>query len=369
MNKTLIFLSATMLGEVCMAGPFPLNFIPASDPGFTLWASEVVLERGPADVAETEEPVYYPNYGDESSALGPADATTGDEGNPFPVVSLGDGGVATVLIEMPFADGPGPDFCVFENSFNGTFLELAHVEVSSDGENFFRFPSISQTQIEMQTQFLNATDIWNLAGRAPGGFGTPFDLAELKVLHPDLDTERITHVRVVDVVGSLNPAHRSLDSLGNPINDPYPTFHEFSGFDLDAVGAFAATPENFAGWLAMKQRTGPDALPGADPDRNGIPNLIEYLSGSGLLRVSKQGALAVLEFPRLSYRGDGMMRLEASEDFSNWTTLGTTQAGGVFTPSPGSPAVISESGEHRVLVRVTLPAASAPCFFRLAAEL
>lgn len=352
-----------------MAGPYPLNFISASDPRFTLWASEVVLERGPADIAETEEPIYYPSYGDESSALGPADATTGDEGNPFPVVSLGDGGVATVLLNAPFADRPGPDFCVFENSFNGTFLELAHVEVSSDGASFFRFPSVSLTQTQTQTQILNATNVWNLAGRAPGGSGTPFDLAELKLLHPDLDTERITHVRVVDVVGSLDPAHRSLDSLGNPINDPYPTFHEFSGFDLDAVGAFSETPETFAGWLAMKQWTGPDVLPEADPDRNGIPNLIEYLSGSGRLSVSLQGAALTLEFPRLSYRNDGVMRLETSMDFTSWTTLGSTQSGQVFTASPGASIGISESGQHRVLVRIALPASSAPCFFRLAAEL
>jgi len=44
----------------------------------------------------------------------------------------------------------GFDFAVFENSFNDSFLELAFVEVSSDGINFVRFPATSNTQTDVQ---------------------------------------------------------------------------------------------------------------------------------------------------------------------------------------------------------------------------
>ena len=61
--------------------------------------------------------------------------------------------MATVTFASPIYNGEGPDFAVFENGFDiddeydptGVlhFLELAFVEVSSDGENFFRFPAVT----------------------------------------------------------------------------------------------------------------------------------------------------------------------------------------------------------------------------------
>ncbi|MEY3897592.1 MAG: hypothetical protein RLZZ214_3113, partial [Verrucomicrobiota bacterium] len=241
------------------AGPFPVDSIPAADPRFTQWATAVEILRGPTDIAYTGEDQTYPTFGSETSATGPADAVSGDEGDPYPVVSLGDGGSATLTFASPIADIPGPDFAVFENAFNSVFLELAHVEVSSDGVNFFRFPSVSLTQTTTQVPgygTLNGTNLSNLAGKAPGGSGTPFDLAQLRHFSPALDIHRITHVRVIDVVGSLSPAHRSLDSLGNPINDPYPTDHELGGFDLDAVGAFSPVLTTYAAWTASRNLAG-----------------------------------------------------------------------------------------------------------------
>ena len=262
------------------AGPFPTDFIPAADPRFSLWASSVDIVRGLSDIAYDEGELLYAEHGIPDSALGPANAITGGDdegGNPFPVVSLGDAGSATLTFDSPISDTAGPGLAVFENSFNGSFLELAHVEVSSDGVNFFRFPSISLTQTATQVAdyaTLDPTNLHNLAGSAPGGSGTPFDLKDLGHHFPELDINRITHVRVIDVVGSLDTAHRSLDSLGNPINDPYPTDHEFSGFDLDAVGAFQPIITDYQTWTASRNLTGNDALPTADPDHNGIPNLI-----------------------------------------------------------------------------------------------
>jgi hypothetical protein len=43
-------------------------------------------------------------------------------------------------------------------------------------------------------------------------------------------------VRIRDVVGSIKPEYATLDSKGNPINDPWPTTFPTGGFDLDAVG-------------------------------------------------------------------------------------------------------------------------------------
>ncbi len=68
------------------------------------------------------------------------------------------------------------------------------------------------------------------AGKHLQGTGTPFDLRALAGT-PGLDTRRVTHVRLVDVVGDGSVA----DDYGNPIYDPFPTFGS-GGFDLDAVG-------------------------------------------------------------------------------------------------------------------------------------
>lgn len=360
------------------AGPYAADFVPAADPRFTLWATAAEIVRGPSDIAYSGEDPFFPTYGNETSATGPADATTGDDGNPLPVVSLGDGGSATLTFAQPFADIPGPDFAVFENAFNSTFLELAHVEVSSDGVNYFRFPSVSLTQTETQIPGnggLDATNIYNLAGRAPGGSGTPFDLAQLRHHHPALDVDRVTHVRVVDVVGTLPPPSESpapvlgsFDSLGNPINDPYPTDHEFGGFDLDAVGAFSPMVTTYATWLASRNLSGNDALPTADPDHDGIPNLIMYLTGNGTLTVERSPAQTTLRFSRLAYRTGGKLRVESSTTFGEWQPLAQSADGGTVVVSAGSPASIAELGENLVQIAVTVPSLPGKRFFRLAAE-
>jgi len=353
------------------AGPFPVDSIPAADPRITLWATAAEILRGPTNIAYTGDPQYYPTFGDESSATGPADAISGDNGDPFPVVSLGDGGMATLTFANPIADIPGPDFAVFENSFNTVFLELAHVEVSSDGIHFFRFPSISLTQTATQVGgygTLDPTNLFNLAGKARGGWGTPFDLAQLRHLDPALDINRITHVRVIDVVGSLAAAHRTLDSLGNPINDPYPTDHEFGGFDLDAVGALSSVRTTFSDWAASQNLTGDNALPTADPDHDGVPNFIAYLTGGSSLTVEPASTQVILHFNRLAYRTDGRIRLESSSTLNDWQPLAQSTAGGPLTITPGSPAAVGETGENLVQTTVTLPPTPGKRFFRLAAE-
>lgn len=191
------------------------------------WASYCEVSRGWVNIADTT--LGTVTYGDSFNTLGMADLS---------VVSLGDGGCATLTFEHPIHNGQGPDFAVFENSFNDTFLELAFVEVSSDGINFVRFPCYSHTDTMQQIGgfgSLDATKLHGLAGKYRGEFGVPFDLDLLKN-HAAIDINHITHVRVCDVIGSLDPRFRTYDSDGNPINDPYPTPFASGGFDLDAVG-------------------------------------------------------------------------------------------------------------------------------------
>lgn len=196
---------------------------------FVSWATNCVVERG---LQQIDNPsLGYASYGEEGAALGKADGT-------MSVVSLGDGGNAVLTFAKPIRNGDGPDFAVFENSFDDTFLELAFVEVSSDGVNYFRFPAYSVTQTQSQIDGFGQVDctrIHNLAGKYRTLYGTPFDLDDIED-SPLLNKESVTHVRIVDVVGTINREHASFDVDGHVINDPWPTPFPSSGFDLDAVG-------------------------------------------------------------------------------------------------------------------------------------
>ncbi len=166
------------------------------------------------------------------NALGKAQGVVGSgDGAVHNIVSLGDFGEITLTFSRPIADGDGADFAVFENSLNDMFLELAWVEVSSDGVNFFRFSNDSLTAGAVGAYgVVDATDINGLAGKYRQSYGTPFDLAELEGIE-GLNIHGILYVRIVDVVGDGT----CLDSSGDPIYDPYPTWGS-GGFDLDAVG-------------------------------------------------------------------------------------------------------------------------------------
>lgn len=196
---------------------------------FKSWAISCTVVRGYQDVANTS--LGYVSVGVDTNGIGKA----GDN----PVVTLGDGGSAILTFPVPISDGVGADFAVFENAFDDGFLELAFVEVSSDGINYFRFLATSNTQTQTQIgpydYVGDATMINNLAGKYRALYGTPFDLNELQGIS-GLDIQSITHVKIIDVVGSINPLYASYDVNGNAINDPYPTDFPNGGFDLDAVG-------------------------------------------------------------------------------------------------------------------------------------
>ena len=221
------------------AGQSGSTAIACNDPQFVEWASGISLQRGPMDIGNPSAGLA--SYGQPEDALGPATTSAVSH-----VVSLGDGGSATLSFDRPITNGPGNDFAVFENGVTDTFLELAFVEVSSDGKNFFRFPSVSLTQTTTQVGAfgtLDPTNLNDLAGKYRGGYGTPFDLSELDGVSPLLDVNAITEVRLVDVVGSIQDAYASYDSQGHKINDPWTTSFASSGFDLTGVGVINVVPE------------------------------------------------------------------------------------------------------------------------------
>ncbi|MGD8676235.1 MAG: hypothetical protein PVG81_10565 [Desulfobacterales bacterium] len=218
-----------MLAPAAAAGPYApaagnsgSTAISMDDPAFIDWASGWVDYIAGDNLAST--------WMNPQKALGPP------EGTSFEVVSLGSGGAITMTFDPPLSNGLGWDFAIFENSFSDTFLELAYVEVSSDGVQFVRFDNDSLTAGPVGG--FGATDPTNIdgfGGKYRQGFGTPFDLADLStkddVLNGLVKLNEISHVRIIDIIGDGT----FLDTSGGVIWDPYPTAQS-AGFDLDAVG-------------------------------------------------------------------------------------------------------------------------------------
>ena len=218
------------------AGQEGTTAMHADSSAFVGWATSCVVEPGPMNIT---------NPGAGLAGAGwPAENAIGAPEGTYGVTCLGDGGVATLTFRSPICNGAGPDFAVFENGFANAqnqsmyFLELAFVEVSSDGEHFFRFPAYFNGPQEPQLGGMGCLDpclIHNLASKYPAFYGTPFDLDEVED-DPLLDKNRVTHVRLVDVVGCIDPEYATYDCQGHVVNDPWPTPFASSGFDLDAVG-------------------------------------------------------------------------------------------------------------------------------------
>jgi len=234
-NTTLFLLIVlfTCLSELINAQFAP----PAGQPGTTAihtdssifidWANDCMVERGYTNISMPE--LGLVTYGSDSNGVAKADNG---------VVSLGDGGVAILNFDTPIANGQGWDFAIFENSFSDDFLELAFVEVSSNGIDYHRFNAISLTQNNVQIEtfgLIDATHINNLAGKYRGQYGVPFELSELETIQ-GLDLSNIISIRITDVVGNIDAGYASYDSEGGIINDPWPTPFESGGFDLDGVG-------------------------------------------------------------------------------------------------------------------------------------
>lgn len=190
------------------------------------WTNNCSLVRGYLDIADKSQGLA--SHGDSSAAFGKAD---GD------VVSLGDSGYVEITFNPALSDESGPELAIFENSFSDTYLELAFVEISSDGVNFVRFPAHSLTQVTQQVGgfgSIDPTDIHNFAGKYRADYGTPFDFSDLKD-STSVDIQAVTHLRIVDAIGTIDPQFATRDVNGNMVNEPYPTNFGSGGFDLDAI--------------------------------------------------------------------------------------------------------------------------------------
>jgi hypothetical protein len=257
------------------AGPQASNAV--LNPIFRGWATGVA-EYAPADQVWSGMGVWN----DPAKALGPV------TGQNFDIVSLGElddkelaeglpPGHITLVFDDPCAakdpaairNGRGYDFAVFENAFlaqittdkgsaQGQMLvELAQVEVSTNGRDFARFPSVSLASGAVGAYgTIEISNVHNLAGKHPnaGGTctGTPFDLAELAghplVVSGAVDLNDIRYVRLVDVPGSgdfYDDATACVApgtwpkwthySANHPIYDMWPSWGS-GGFDLEAIG-------------------------------------------------------------------------------------------------------------------------------------
>jgi type IX secretion system substrate protein len=246
MKKTVVFAIYYLLifngnaqSYPAAAGQAGSTAIHKNDASFVAWVTGIQVTRGFKKISD-------PSLGYTTSGL-PEYAVGSPNGD---IVSLGDRGEAIVTFNLPITNGPGFDFAVFENGSTG-YLELAVVKVSSDGVNYFDFPTHSQTQTDTQIGTFGspqATYLNNIAGKYDGAYGTPFDLSEIpnNVL---LDKGKITHVKITDVVGSIDSQYATYDSYGNTINDSFPTPFDSGGFDLQAVGVIhqnTLSTDNFA---------------------------------------------------------------------------------------------------------------------------
>ncbi len=198
---------------------------------FVAWANGCQTLTGPQDISQPA--LGTTTVGTPGSATGKADGVN--------VVSLGDGGFAILQFPSPITNGSGFDFAVFENAFNEAFLELAFVEVSSNGLDYVRFPATcnhsTAQQIGPFDNNCDATKLNNLAGKYIAQYGTPFDLQDLQgIAGLEINLNAIRFVKVRDVVGSINAQYGTRDKNNNLINDPWPTAFPSGGFDLDAVG-------------------------------------------------------------------------------------------------------------------------------------
>jgi len=254
--------SAVLAGPYSLATADPTNPYDAGVPGFVGPDGDGVVSANnyvnPALVGWASAVTdYSPAPGLDAKWTSSAKTLGPVTGDYLDVASLGDltqsqidGGTApgrvTLSFDVPIHNGAGADLAVFENAYmvgDYTFAELGYVEVSTDGVNFARFPSVSLTESLVGAYGnIDATDVYNLAGKHVNhegtSFGTPFDLQTLAddpmVVGEQVDLSEINYVRIVDIPGSGDFLDAA--SPANPIYDAWWTWGS-GGVDLEAIGA------------------------------------------------------------------------------------------------------------------------------------
>jgi|GEM_PF-1827708 len=234
------------------------------------------------------------------------------------LVVLGDLGEITLEFEDGgIGNGPGEDFAVFENGFGNPsqpgwgFLELAYVEVSTDGEHWVRFDSESLTTAPVGGfSYTDQSLIKGLAGKALSGYGTGFDLEALKhkpeVVSGQVKLNRINFVKIVDIMGD----GAQKDSYGNSIYDPHPTTGS-AGFDLTGIGVL-----NKAFSAAQVEVVSPDLAHEGLPFVTSVALTDEMNAFDALLAAVGEEQVAYSEFEGLGAFVTGLFGLSAT--YPDW---------------------------------------------------
>lgn len=344
------------------------------DPEIVAWATDVTDINFGTDVSDEG------NWKDPQSVIGPS------AGGNSEVLVLGRGGTIVLEFGSGITDLEGFDFVVFENAFSDTFLELAYVEVSSDGVHFVRFPNYSMTVDPVGSWgHVQATFVDGYAGKYRAGFGTPFDLSILESAHqavvdgyegfsqsfsaqlltnyPYLNLNSIKYLQLIDIVGDGTYE----DCQGYSIFDPYPTIIT-AGFDLDAVGIIntgSSELVTFMDWATENALTGVET---DDFDEDGWMDMLEYQFSTDPADSRNKPVIKIERNPdntgyqlvcRTSASVEGQLNLHLSNDGTNWTLLDE----GVIRPVD-HPELVWIDGEPFIDRTVDIPDENGEGLFR-----
>lgn len=339
------------------------------NPELVAWANAFINYLPGPNVSQT--------WQTPGGALGPANDTGFHNSNTTTIVTLGDGGSITLSFATPILNTDGFDLVVFENGVSTTagrgFFELAFVEVSSNGTDFYRFSGRSSTPRPTSPYAfleLYPTNLDGMAGKYPATYGTPFDFAWLGLTS-------VSHVRIVDILGN----GETLDADGKPIFDPYPTSGS-AGFDLDAVAAHVT--QRYDTWrkarFAWQDNFTTTSDPSTDADGDGCSNLMEYAFAtlptdpSSRLQpnISFHGQEIQFHFWRDPNKIDLRIAVEASSDLQQWTEIALSTNGQPFQTIPPNVAgvtIMENTAQQPHMVTLFAPLNQHRLFFRLSSAL
>ncbi|MEK7950277.1 YHYH protein [Luteolibacter soli] len=151
-------------------------------------------------------------------------------------------------------------------------------------------------------------------------------------------------------------------------------------YRITGTGILVVTqgPTAFENWTATNGLTGANAQEGADPDQDGLANVLEWLlggnptandAGSKQLAVARDGGFLTVTFPRSDdSEAELDTYLQYTTDFVTWTDLGVSSAD--WTAADGSSLTITENGSDLDTITVKIPiGGKTKIFVRLASEI